>query len=404
MQRKLNLHYAAVNGIYWMYYGIIASFASAFLLWRGFGNAQIGFIAALGNLAAVLIQPFLANLADKDGRLSVFALTEILTLVLALLSTGLFFCHRADFLTAALFVSAFALTMIIQPFCNALYPKLEETGYIIRFGLCRGFGSFSYSVFMILLALLTAHFSMGILPLAGLSILLIFFYILRRTSDLYRQSMTRQKKDGGASGLGGRNAEVDFSAFVRRHRFFILSGAGVLGVFFSNAVLNIYMAQIVYNVGGTEGEIGYICSLFGFMELPALLLFDRLTRRFSTAGMIRFASLAFAVRMLVCLMARSMGVLVLATLVQPFSFALFLPAMVKFINEIMSVRESVRGQSFFTMTMTAAVIFAGLVGGLLIDRGGVRSLLLFATAVTLLGALLLFFTLGRAAREGGPRR
>lgn len=78
--------------------------------------------------------------------------------------------------------------------------------------------------------------------------------------------------------------------------------------------------------------------------------------------------------------------------------------MVKFINEIMSVRESVRGQSFFTMTMTAAVIFAGLVGGLLIDRGGVRSLLLFATAVTLLGALLLFFTLGRAAREGGPRR
>ena len=72
MEKKLNFLYSSIHGAYWVYYGVISSFSSVFLLARGFSNSQIGIIIALANILAVIIQPYLADYVDRSGRTAIF--------------------------------------------------------------------------------------------------------------------------------------------------------------------------------------------------------------------------------------------------------------------------------------------------------------------------------------------
>ena len=82
MERRFNFQYAMVHGTYWMYYGVLSSFSSVFLLARGFTNSQIGMIIALGNIIAVIVQPLLADFTDRMRRTAVFTVSAAMTLLL----------------------------------------------------------------------------------------------------------------------------------------------------------------------------------------------------------------------------------------------------------------------------------------------------------------------------------
>lgn len=79
MRKILNIEYGAVHATYWMTYAIIGSFASAFLLGRGYSNSEIGVILAVGSVAAVFLQPVLADIADRSKKISLIGLTQIVT-------------------------------------------------------------------------------------------------------------------------------------------------------------------------------------------------------------------------------------------------------------------------------------------------------------------------------------
>ena len=50
---KLNAEYASTHGAYWMIYGITGSFASVFMLAKGYSNMHIGITMAAANLLAL---------------------------------------------------------------------------------------------------------------------------------------------------------------------------------------------------------------------------------------------------------------------------------------------------------------------------------------------------------------
>ena len=58
MKRLLNFEYACIHGTYWMFYGVASSFASVFLLARGYSSSQIGVTLAAANILAVVLRPW----------------------------------------------------------------------------------------------------------------------------------------------------------------------------------------------------------------------------------------------------------------------------------------------------------------------------------------------------------
>ena len=88
MERLLNFEYACIHGTYWMLYGVVCSFSSVFLLARGYSNSEIGVILAVANVAAVVLQPAAADLADRSRKISLIGLIQLMTVMMMVMTAA----------------------------------------------------------------------------------------------------------------------------------------------------------------------------------------------------------------------------------------------------------------------------------------------------------------------------
>lgn len=402
--RTFSLEYAGIHATYWMYFGVINSFSSVYLLAKGFSNSEIGIILALGNILSVIVQPFAADAADKKGGSAVFRMMLGMTGILAVLTVCLRFSPAHSLLQFVLYTLAIADTMTIQPFCNAASSTFEQTGIVINFGLCRSAGSLAYALLMMFLGTLVEARGENSLIGVGLITAALFALVTVRSSHDYTRGMAETFGSGAESApaesiSAAGSEEIDLKTFVKRHKMFVIACVGVMLVYFSNSVINNFMAQLVLSVGGDSADTGRIFSLLAFTEIPTLILFNRINHRFRCTTLLKFSSIAFIVWIGLHALAKNVFMVYLAQLMQPFAFALFLPAMVRFIDDTMSRGEAVKGHTFFTGTTIAASIFATLAGGFILDASGARALAATGTAVTSLGALIIHLTIEKTKSE-----
>lgn len=409
MGKLLNIKYGCIHGTYWMYYGVAGSFASAFLLARGYSNAEIGIILAVGNILAVFLQPLIADLADRSKKLSLIGVTQ-LSAVLLMVLTGLLFVMKqksAALWVVYMFIMAWMTTL--QPLFNSLAFKLEETGVHINFGACRSVGSLAYAVLCAFLGTLVEAKGVGVLPLSGEIVLLMLLASLWVTKTQFDRMVGEKTGKQAVSVLGEcghvpaadaeEAEEINLALFVKRNKLFVVLNLAVIGVFFSNSILNNFMLQVVEGVGGTSEDMGRIFSVMAFLEIPALFFFDKIKERFSCQLILKFAAICFTLKVLLIYLAESVTMIYVAHLLQTLSFGLFLPAMVSFIGEVMAKGEAVKGQALYTVMTTASSMLASVLGGIMLDVSGPGFMLLVSTIVTGLGALVLVLIVDRIKKK-----
>lgn len=124
-----------------------------------------------------------------------------------------------------------------------------------------------------------------------------------------------------------------------------------------------------------------------------------LRKKFSCELLLKVASVGFAVKIAMCYIATSVTMVYIAQFFQLISFGLFLPAMVNFIDEIMSKGEAVKGQAFFTTMVTVTSMISSLIGGVILDLSGAKMLTLVATVATALGALIIIASVDRIGKK-----
>lgn len=392
MKKLLNIEYASIHASYWMFYGVISSFASVFLLARGYSNSEIGLILAAANILAVVLQPLTADLADRSGKLSLIGITQILTVIMMILSAGLFLFKGKTLALAVIFVLLIAWHTVLHPLFNSLNFKLQESGIHINFGVARSMGSLAYAALVALLGTLVSSHGVMVLPLSGEIILILLFISLLFTK--YHFNKAKSHLPAIPSGKN-KSEEIDLIQFIKRNKLFFLVNIGVIGLYFSNSILNNYMMQIVADVGGNSEDMGRILSLMAFLEIPTLVLFDRLHRKMSYQLMLKIGSAAYTVKIAMCFAAKSVTLIFAAQFLQLAAFALFLPAMIHYINEIMSRGEAVKGQALFTTMVTITTVFSSLAGGVILDSCGARTLTFAATLATAAGAVIIIAVINK---------
>lgn len=412
MKKILNLNYGAVHGAYWMLYGVATGFSSALLLAAGYSNGEIGMILAAGSVIAVFLQPLIADFADRSKKISLTGVTEICTVISMILYAGLFILKHQS---AALFVCyalILAWVITLQPLLNSLCFRLERSGIHINFGVCRSVGSMGYSILCSVLGTLVENHGASVLPAAGeltLAALLIALLCVKRNFDKACRQNGMPEENGievktastnEANNTDAEPAEsINLSDFIRGNKLFIVMQLGIAGIFFSNAVLNNFMLQVVSGVGGNSEDMGRVLGLMAFLEIPALILFDKIHDHFSCQTILRFASVCFILKVGAIYLAQNMMVIYLAHFLQPFSFGLFLPGIVAFTNETMRKGEAVKGQAWFTVMTTLASVISSILGGIMLDTAGDKFMLLVATLVTAAGAAVIVLLVGRIKKK-----
>ena len=417
MNKLLNIEYSCIHGTYWMFYGVVSSFASVFLLAKGFSNWNIGVTLAVANVLAVVLQPVIADIADRAKKLSIIGISQILTVMMMVVTVGMFAFSGSMIALAVVFIVLIAWHTVLQPLFNTLTFILEEAGVHINFGIARSMGSLAYSALLAVLGTIVENYGVMSLPITGeiiLVMMLVSLVVTKRSYDKGKKLFAKgtasplPKEEYDAEGLQmpAESADalceeesINLVQFIKRNKFFFLVNVGVIGLYFSNSVLNNYMMQIVDVVGGTSEDMGRILSVMAFCEIPTMVCFDLLRKKFSCQLMMKVAAVGFTVKIALCWLADSVTMIFMAQFVQLVSFALFLPAMVHFIDEIMSKGEAVKGQALFTTMITITTVISSLVGGAILDMSGAKMLTFIATIATAVGALIIIATIDRVKKK-----
>ncbi len=411
MKFRLNLSYGCIHGTYWMVYGIVSSFASVFLLGRGYLNTEIGIILAVANVVAVVIQPIIADFADRSKKISTIGISQVMTIMMMVMTVGLFALQGKSMALSVVFVLLIAWHTAVQPLINSLSFRLSESGVHINFGIARSVGSLAYSLLCAVLGVLVERYGIGVLPLSAEIVMAMMALSLLLTKLQYDKAKALGKgkeadlevaeTDGSAALEGALETageveeEINLAEFIKRNKIFFIANIGVIGLYFSNSVMNNYLMQIVTEVGGNSADMGRILSLMAFLEIPTLVFFDKLREKFTCQFMLKVAAIGFTIKILMCHIATSVAMILAAQIFQLIAFGLFLPAMVHFIDEIMSKGEAVKGQSVFTMMVTITTMLSSLAGGAILDVSGAKMLTLVSLIVTAAGAVIILATVDR---------
>ncbi len=387
---KMNILYGLLQGGYWMQYCAALSFASVVMLDRGYNNAEIGIILALGNAFAVLFQTELAKFADKSKKVSLASILIVCYVVEALVFGVILMQDKAGILFTIVIILLCVLSASTQGFVNALCYRIENETVKINFGAARSVGSLGFAVVSVIIGNLVDKYNADIAPEFGFftcAYIIAVLLVIALSSDTKSKITEEQAKE----------KESMFS-FIGRYKLFFVFLIGVLLFYMSHSFINNFYFQIIENVGGTKKDLGGMLSFAAVMELLPMIFFSKLEKKFGTRMLIFVGAVCFFIKVFLTFIAWNVFMVYVATFFQMFSFALFIPASVSFVNQIMEEKDAVRGQAILMVAVSLAFLIASLTGGL-IDGPGVKVTLLGYSVAAFAGAALTGFVMKKFAKE-----
>lgn len=398
---KYTVQYSAAHSFYWSIFCSSLSFSSLFLLSKHFSNSQIGIVLALANIFSVLLQPAVAAFADTTGKISLQGLTLILTGTAGAFATARGFLSGGVAVLAVVFILELTVLFTMQPLLNAMGMQLINRGIGINFGFSRGMGSLTYAVCSVLLGILAGNAGPDFLPWVSVGLYLALgAVIFTFTKKQPTGAAPVQPEWVGARTDGKQPGSDKLFAFLVHNRRFTALMVAVALVFCSHSMINNYMIQIAKHVGGTAKEMGIATGIAAAIELPAMTLFTFLVRRIRCSSILKFSLLFFVIKTAITMAASSVWMLYAAQIFQFCSYALFIPASIYYVNEIIRKENLAKGQAFMTSAITFGGVIAGLLGGWLLDFSGVSGMLLAGLITAALGFLLGFYATEKVEVKG----
>ena len=374
--KRIRYMYTLIQCLYWMTAGLMFNFASAYLLDRGFSNSQIGVVLGAAYALSAVAQPLVAALFNRSGvRLStgmacfyaVAAVLAVLVLALPLQGGAL----------AVLIVCIFMLQATMQPSLNSLHRGYALRGVEVNFGFARGMGSAAYSVMCALVGRLLYRFSPCMLPALYLTTMLLMIACLLA---FRAPSFT----DGVSLGERRRREPL-----LRRYPRFALLLLGVSLLATVHIFIDNFMLQIVRNLGGGSAQQGVVIAIAAMTELPAMVLYGRLSKRMGGGRVLCMAAWVWVVKDVLTALATSPAMLYAISLLQFASYAFYVPAAVEYVSDALPQQDFLAGQALVGTAFTLGSLAATFVGGWMLDLLGVRGALSGMQAFSIAGAVLL---------------
>ena len=403
MQKQLNWKYSGSQALNSGLLAAMLSFASIFMLDKGFTNSTIGIILAFSNVLSIAIQTFFANYTNRNKSVKLQDMLTVLLLVVMISSAALLFIPSFFiFLLSA--ILAFSFVQSSTPFVNSLAFIYEEEGIHIKFGIARGFGSLSYALVTLLLGFVIEKTTSSILPVFYIGLAFIFILIIRsyklpkdemfeeEAIDQDEQDMTRQRESVPVE-------EQSLVSFLNEYRELVYIIIGLGFVLFAQTMINTFLINIVTPLGGDSSAVGLAIFIAAAVEIPIMMNFDGLVKKRSTAFWLKLSAIFFVAKVVLMFFATNLTMIYISQFLQFGSYALAYPAAVQYIKNRVREKDLFKGQTLFTIGITASNVFASFLGGMLTDSLGTAGMVFVALFATIVGGFIIVRVLGDVPSE-----
>ena len=382
--KKLNIEYFSLQSLFWMTYCMVVGFSVTYLLSCGYSNSEAGYILASANICALILQPFFADLADRSKKINAMTIFLVSIEIIFVCSIGLFFIGVRSLILTLIYVVMITLANAVIAFLTSIQFLMDTSKSKINFGLCRAGGSLCFAILSALMGIMIERIGMKSIPLALFIITLLMIglciFITRHSiNGNIKAVLTLEKK---------RSSSL-FVFFKENPRFMILSIA-MLFIYYAHAFITNFTISIVRNVGGDNREMGYLIAFMALMELPGMIGFKEISRRFKVSSLLLFSMIMFSIKAIIVWLSPSLMTLTFGFALQVVSFAIYIPASVQYANIIIDEKDTVKAQMMFNLMQTGGAVFSSIIGGWLIDFSGISHALLVGAILSCIGTIIAF--------------
>lgn len=395
-KKNINLQFSFVQGAYWVALMPIANFSLIILQERGFSASIAGILIAIQSISAVVAQPIIAAFAERHPKIPLKLITTALMFI-AILVMGLWAILPNFFLFALFTYIVLGFTMSSIPaFLNAMAMQLENSKLPVNYGLARGIGSISFALTSFILGKLVLQSSVWIIfPFFCITAAIFIFIQLQ----LYNPSPEMIQKNTTRARQIPRSNLLSFLKRNKKYAGFCISS---VFLFFSNAVLNTFLPTIVDGIGGNMADQSFVRSISAMVELPAMIFYGFLVRKFQGHKLLILSSFSFFLKALFSSISPSLIFLNLTQLLQMTAYGIYTPAAVHFSDHQVSPEERIRAQAI-SMVASGGLggAFGNLLGGLIMDSAGLSILLAISVSSAFIGFVIMWISLHE--KNGGKK-
>lgn len=384
-RKSFTLHYGSILLTYWGSYAVLSAFASFYLLESGFSNTVVGLVTALGSVIASFTQPVLASRADRESapplRKIIFAVALVmLALILVLLVSG----SSVPALCLIAYVLCLVLLNTALPLLNALGMETVHQGKKFSYGLSRAIGSLGYAGVALAMGWVTVRYGALSVP-ACAGLFTVLFALLTVRYPLVRAE--RSEVEPGSQS----QRPVPLFSFCARYPKLMLFLAGMVLVYVSHSLLNIYTLQIIRTKGGDNVSMGLCTALAVVFEIIPMIFYAWFSKVFRLDTLLKISGVSYFLKILFSLLARDVLSYYLVQVFQLSAWGFSTLFLVVYISRVVERQDAVKGQAFATTALTVGNAIGSLLGGRLLDLYGVPPMLTVGTVLAGAGALMMLF-------------
>ncbi len=393
VRRKLTFQFSAAQFLFWAGICSAQTYATVFFLEMGLSDQQVGFVLATGNIAGVMLQPWISQtgLRLAGGQLRTAAAFASGMSAVALLFMRAAF--HAPLFAAAAFAITVAMLSSLQAFLNAAGMEYKNSGYILDFGIGRGIGSAGYAGMSCIMGEAAAKMGPRLIPLIAAGVMGGLGLVMRTFPKTRNDNVTVPEHREGAFTL------------LRKNPGFAWMLCGCTILFSCYNAYNAYLIQIVTAMGAHIDTMGRIAALGAILEVPAMMCMTWLKKYFSSRSLFLFSTVMLSIKFGNIVLLGTIQGVYLSQLLQPFSYAILIPATVLYVDETLGGGSATMGQVLLVETNTLGNVLGSICGGFLLEHGGVPCMLLVITVGSVLGSIISFAAaIDRSAKGTGKNR
>lgn len=390
------LRYALINISYFAVFCGVHAYTSVFLLDKGFSNTLIGFMLALANILSMLAQPIVAAAIDKPGILTNRNVSMISTLIMMIGCASLRFVGNSIAVVFIIYALIYMVQMTYQPIIMAMNFEYQAAGCKINFGLARGLGSAGFAITSAIMGNVVAKYGTNLLIYVNVA-LLIFSLVMLFFFKKPQQAEENATSDAGSSATitdsSDDIAHNSLISFTKAYPKFMLLMLAIVLAFFSHNMLNDYLIQIIRSLGGTEAEMGYATFIAALLELPTMAAITAFRNKVKITTLLKMSGCFFLIKVMIMFFAKSMAGVYISEACQMFAYAVLIPAVAYYADEVMNNADKVKGQAYANVAVVVGGIFSSLLCGKILDSFGIKTMIATGCIVCAVGTVLFFISL-----------
>jgi len=374
--KKANLLYISLQIALWGIYGVLYSYANRYLLSKGLSSTVVGILLAVSTAVAFVLQPVLTSVIDKN-KLPLKGVLLILSSLMLLCSALLPFISDT-YLTALIYAISYVGVVVYPAFINSMGMVAIKSGYNVNFGVARGVGAFAFGITAFAANKLIETFTESAVPIFA-----IFFCLLGVISTILFPK--------GAEAITKKEKASKITDFFKRNKKFTALLFAVATIMIGHNILGNCMYQISVFKGDANAQ-GTVLMVSTLIEIPTIVFFTKLLKLAGSGTYMRISGVFFVLRILLTLIIPGILGLYIAQICQIAGYALYTVCSVYYAGEVVSDRDTVKGQAYISAANTIGCLIAHFAGGAMIDALGVENMLIITTVISVTGMILLFFT------------